>query len=119
RGHAIECRINAENPALHFAPAPGKIENLLFTSGGMGLSVDSAMYSVYVVAPFYDSVIDKIIVHVQTGFEVRMKMQRALGELVTDGVTTNTEFQKDLISHPNIIAGDYDTSFLQETFLPA
>lgn len=119
RGHAIECRINAENPAFHFAPAPGKIENLLLPSGGMGLRVDSAMYSGYAIPPFYDSMIAKIIVHGQTRFEALMKMQRALGELVTDGVTTNAELQMDLISHPNIIAGDYDTSFLQETFLPA
>ena len=119
RGHAIECRINAENPAFHFAPSPGKIENLLLPSGGMGLRVDSAMYSGYVIPPFYDSMIAKIIVHGQTRFEALMKMQRALGELVTDGVTTNAEFQMDLISHPNVIAGDYDTSFLQETFLPA
>lgn len=119
RGHAIECRINAENPAFHFAPSPGKIENLLLPSGGMGLRVDSAMYSGYAIPPFYDSMIAKIIVHGQTRFEALMKMQRALGELVTDGVTTNVEFQMDLISHPNVIAGDYDTSFLQETFLPA
>lgn len=119
RGHAIECRINAENPAFHFAPAPGKIENLLLPSGGMGLRVDSAMYSGYAIPPFYDSMIAKIIVHGQTRFEALMKMQRALGELVTDGITTNAEFQMDLISHPNVIAGDYDTSFLQETFLPA
>ena len=119
RGHAIECRINAENPAFHFAPSPGKIENLLLPSGGMGLRVDSAMYSGYVIPPFYDSMIAKIIVHGQTRFEALMKMQRALGELVTDGVTTNAEFQMDLISHHNVIAGDYDTSFLQETFLPA
>lgn len=119
RGHAIECRINAENPAFHFAPTPGKIENLLLPSGGIGLRVDSAMYSGYEIPPFYDSMIAKIIVHGQTRFEALMKMQRALGELVTDGVTTNAEFQMDLISHPNVIAGDYDTSFLQEIFLPA
>lgn len=119
RGHAIECRINAENPAFHFAPSPGKIENLLLPSGGMGLRVDSAMYSGYAIPPFYDSMIAKIIVHGQTRFEALMKMQRALGELVTDGVTTNAEFQMDLISHPNVVAGDYDTSFLQEIFLPA
>ena len=119
RGHAIECRINAENPAFHFAPSPGKIENLLLPSGGMGLRVDSAMYSGYAIPPFYDSMIAKIIVHGKSRFEALMKMQRALGELVTDGVATNAEFQMDLISHPNVIAGDYDTSFLQETFLPA
>ncbi|XBG82540.1 acetyl-CoA carboxylase biotin carboxylase subunit [Enterococcus cecorum] len=119
RGHAIECRINAENPAFHFAPSPGKIENLLLPSGGMGLRVDSAMYSGYAIPPFYDSMIAKIIVHGKSRFEALMKMQRALGELVTDGVTTNAEFQMDLISHPNVVVGDYDTSFLQETFLPA
>lgn len=117
-GHAIECRINAENPAFHFAPSPGKITNLLLPSGGMGLRVDSAMYSGYTIPPFYDSMIAKIIVHGETRFEALMKMQRALGELITDGVQTNAEFQMDLISHPNIIAGDYTTAFLQEDFLP-
>lgn len=117
-GHAIECRINAENPAFHFAPSPGKIKNLLLPSGGMGLRVDSAMYSGYTIPPYYDSMIAKIIVHGENRFEALMKMQRALSELVTDGVVTNAEFQMDLISHPNVIAGDYTTAFLQEEFLP-
>ena len=118
-GHAIECRINAENPAFNFAPAPGKIKNLFLPSGGLGLRVESGMYSGYTIPPYYDSMIAKIIVHGQTRFEALMKMQRALGELVTDGVTTNAEFQLDLISHPNVVAGDYDTAFLQSVFLPA
>jgi acetyl-CoA carboxylase biotin carboxylase subunit len=88
KGHAIECRINAENPAFNFAPSPGKIHNLLLPSGGMGLRVDSAMYSGYTIPPYYD------------------------------GVVTNAEFQLDLISHPKVIAGDYSTAFLQEEFLP-
>lgn len=117
-GHAIECRINAENPAFNFAPSPGKINNLLLPSGGMGLRVDSAMYSGYTIPPFYDSMIAKIIVHGENRFEALMKMQRALSELVTDGVLTNAEFQMDLISDPYVIAGDYDTAFLQEKFLP-
>lgn len=117
-GHAIECRINAENPAFNFAPSPGKINNLLLPSGGMGLRVDSAMYSGYTIPPFYDSMIAKIIVHGENRFESLMKMQRALSELVTDGVVTNAEFQMDLISDPYVIAGDYDTAFLQEKFLP-
>lgn len=117
-GHAIECRINAENPAFNFAPSPGKINNLLLPSGGMGLRVDSAMYSGYTIPPFYDSMIAKIIVHGENRFEALMKMQRALSELVTDGVVTNAEFQMDLISDPYVIAGDYDTAFLQEKFLP-
>lgn len=117
-GHAIECRINAENPAFNFAPSPGKIENLFLPSGGLGLRVDSGMYSGYRIPPYYDSMIAKIIVHGETRFEALMKMQRALGELVTEGVITNADFQMDLISHPQVIAGDYDTAFLQEVFLP-
>lgn len=117
-GHAIECRINAENPAFNFAPSPGKISNLLLPAGGMGIRVDSAMYSGYTIPPYYDSMIAKVIVHGNTRFEALMKMQRALSELVTDGVVTNAEFQLDLISHPNVIAGDYSTAFLQEEFLP-
>ncbi|MHC5267642.1 acetyl-CoA carboxylase biotin carboxylase subunit [Enterococcus sp. LJL98] len=117
-GHAIECRINAENPAFHFAPSPGKIKNLFLPGGGMGLRVDSAMYSGYTIPPFYDSMIAKVIVHGETRFEALMKMQRALGEFVTEGVTTNVEFQMDLISHPKVVAGDYTTAFLQEEFLP-
>lgn len=118
QGHAIECRINAENPALNFAPAPGKIENLFLPAGGMGIRVDSGMYSGYTIPPYYDSMIAKVIVHGSSRFEALMKMQRALGELVTDGLTTNADFQMDLISHPNIVAGDYSTAFLGETFLP-
>lgn len=117
-GHAIECRVNAENPAFHFAPSPGTIHNLLLPAGGMGLRVDSAVYSGYTIPPYYDSMIAKVIVHGDTRFEALMKMQRALSEIVTDGVITNAEFQMDLISHPAVIAGDYSTAFLQEEFLP-
>lgn len=117
-GHAIECRINAENPAFNFAPSPGKINNLLLPSGGMGLRVDSAMYPGYTIPPYYDSMIAKVIVQGENRFDALMKMQRALTEIVTDGVITNAEFQLDLIAHDQVVAGDYDTSFLQETFLP-
>ena len=117
-GHAIECRINAENPAFHFAPSPGTIKNLLLPAGGMGVRVDSAVYSGYTIPPYYDSMIAKVIVHADTRFEALMKMQRALSEVVTEGVITNAEFQMDLISHPAVIAGDYSTAFLQEDFLP-
>ena len=117
-GHAIECRINAENPAFNFAPSPGKIQNLLLPSGGMGLRVDSAMYSGYSIPPYYDSMIAKVIVHGENRFDALMKMQRALNEIVTEGIITNAEFQLDLITHDNVLTGDYDTRFLQETFLP-
>ena len=116
-GHAIECRINAENPAFNFAPSPGTVQNLLLPSGGIGLRVDSAMYNGYTIPPFYDSMIAKVIVHGEDRMEALAKMQRALSELVTDGLVTNQEFQLDLITHPDIIEGKYDTSFLQETFL--
>ena len=119
KGHAIECRINAENPKFNFAPSPGKISNLYLPSGGVGLRVDSAVYPGYTIPPYYDSMIAKIIVHGANRFEALMKMQRALYELEIDGVMTNADFQLDLISDRSVIAGDYDTSFLMETFLPA
>ncbi|GAA3017451.1 acetyl-CoA carboxylase biotin carboxylase subunit [Tetragenococcus solitarius] len=118
KGHAIECRINAENPAFNFAPSPGKIENLLLPAGGMGIRVESAMYSGYTIPPYYDSMIAKVIAYADTRLEALMKMQRALSELVTDGIVTNAEFQLDLISHPKVLSGDYNTAFLQEEFLP-
>lgn len=117
-GHAIECRINAENPAFNFVPSPGKITNLYLPSGGVGLRVDSAVYPGYTIPPYYDSMIAKIIVHGENRFDALMKMQRALYELEIDGVMTNSDFQLDLISDPNVIAGDYDTAFLMEKFLP-
>ena len=117
-GHAIERRINAENPAFNFAPSPGKITNLYLPSGGVGLRVDSAVYPGYTIPPYYDSMIAKIIVHGENRFDALMKMQRALYELEIDGVMTNSDFQLDLISDSNVIAGDYDTAFLMEKFLP-
>ena len=118
-GHAIECRINAENPKFNFAPSPGKITDLYLPSGGVGLRVDSAVYNGYSIPPYYDSMIAKIIVHGENRFDALMKMQRALYELEIDGVVTNSSFQLDLISDPHVIAGDYDTAFLMEKFLPA
>ncbi|KGR72845.1 acetyl-CoA carboxylase biotin carboxylase subunit [Streptococcus phocae subsp. phocae] len=117
-GHAIECRINAENPSFNFAPSPGTITDLYFPSGGVGLRVDSAVYSGYTIPPYYDSMIAKIIVHGENRFDALMKMQRALFELEIEGIMTNSDFQMDLISNKQVIAGDYDTSFLMETFLP-
>ncbi|MGT2930577.1 acetyl-CoA carboxylase biotin carboxylase subunit [Streptococcus dentasini] len=118
-GHAIECRINAENPKFNFAPSPGKITDLYLPAGGVGIRVDSAVYHDYTIPPYYDSMIAKIIVHGENRFDALMKMQRALYELEIDGVLTNADFQLDLISDKHVIAGDYDTAFLMETFLPA
>lgn len=118
RGHAIECRINAENPKFNFAPSPGEITSLHMPSGGVGLRVDSAVYNGYTIPPYYDSMIAKIIVHGENRFDALMKMQRALYEFEVEGLITNAEFQLDLISDQHVIAGDYDTSFLMESFLP-
>ena len=118
KGHAIECRINAENPAFNFAPSPGKIKSLYLPSGGVGVRVDSAMYPGYTIPPYYDSMIAKVIVHGENRFEALMKMQRALYELEIEGVSTNVDFQWDLISDPRVVAGDYDTAYLMEEFLP-
>ena len=92
--------------------------NLYLPSGGVGLRVDSAVYPGYTIPPYYDSMIAKIIVHGENRFDALMKMQRALYELEIEGVVTNADFQLDLISDRRVIAGDYDTSFLMETFLP-
>lgn len=118
QGHAIECRINAENPKFNFAPSPGKITELHLPAGGVGLRVDSAVYNGYTIPPYYDSMIAKIIVHGENRFDALMKMQRALYEFEAEGVMTNADFQLDLISDQHVIAGDYDTSFLMEQFLP-
>ncbi|MDR0690654.1 MAG: acetyl-CoA carboxylase biotin carboxylase subunit [Streptococcaceae bacterium] len=117
-GHSIECRINAENPAVNFSPAPGKISEIFLPSGCLGLRVDSAVYQGYEIPPFYDSMIAKVIVHGENRMEALMKMQRALFEFEVEGVRTNAEFQLDLITDPKVVAGDYDTSFLMEEFLP-
>ncbi len=117
-GHAIECHINAENPKCNFAPSPGKITELHMPAGGVGLRVDSAVYNGYTIPPYYDSMIAKIIVHGENRFDALMKMQRALYEFEVEGLVTNADFQLDLISDKHVIAGDYDTSFLMEQFLP-
>lgn len=87
-------------------------------SGPVGVRVDSAMYPGYTIPPYYDSMIAKVIVHGENRFEALMKMQRALYELEIEGVSTNVDFQWDLISDPRVVAGDYDTAYLMEEFLP-
>ncbi|MDB6352016.1 acetyl-CoA carboxylase biotin carboxylase subunit [Trichococcus sp. K1Tr] len=116
-GHTIECRINAENPALGFRPSSGKIDYLFLPSGGNGLRVESAMYGGYMIPPFYDSMIAKIITKGDNRSEAIAKMRRALQELVIEGVDTNQFFQEDILQDPNFISGDYDTEYLQNVFL--
>ncbi|CAM3242692.1 acetyl-CoA carboxylase biotin carboxylase subunit [Vagococcus fessus] len=118
KGFSIECRINAEDPSFNFAPVPGRLTHLHLPSGGMGLRVESAMYSGCDISPYYDSMIAKIITHGETKLEAISKMQRALSELNVEGIATNKQFQLDLIADSAILEGHYDTSFLEEKFLP-
>lgn len=116
KGHAIECRINAENPNKNFMPCPGKIEEINLP-GGYGVRVDTAIYSGYKIPPYYDSMIAKIIVHGNTRNEAIAKMKRSLEELVIDGVITNRDFLFDIIKNPNFIRGKFDTSFIEKEIL--
>ena len=113
RGHAIECRINAENPGKNFMPCPGTIKEINLP-GGNGVRVDTAIYNGYTIPPNYDSMIAKIITHGVTRNEAIAKMKRALEELVIDGVDTNRDFLFDIIKNPNFIRGSFDTSFIEK-----
>ena len=110
-GHSIECRINAENPSLNFRPSPGKII-ALHTPGGPGIRIDSAAYQGYVITPFYDSMIAKLIVYAPTREEAIMKMKWALSEFIVEGVDTNIDFQLNLIKDTNFEKGEYDIGYL-------
>lgn len=110
-GHAIECRINAENPELDFRPSPGTI-SALHLPGGPGIRIDSAIYQGYTIPPYYDSMIAKLIVHAPTRMEAIRKMKLALSEFIVDGVDTNIDFQLELIRNKNFDEGDYDNGFL-------
>ncbi len=110
-GHAIECRINAENPELDFRPSPGTIKSL-YVPGGPGIRIDSAVYQGYTITPFYDSMISKLIAHGANRDEAIMKMKWALSEFIVEGVETNIDFQLELIKRPEFKNGCYDNGFL-------
>ncbi|GLV62234.1 acetyl-CoA carboxylase biotin carboxylase subunit [Bacillus mycoides] len=112
-GWAIECRINAENPAKKFMPSPGKVEMYL-PPGGFGIRVDSAVYPGYSIPPFYDSMVAKLIVHGKTREEAIAKMKRALSEFVIEGVHTTIPFHLQLLDHPDFVKGEFNTKFLEE-----
>lgn len=114
-GHAIECRINAENPAKHFMPCPGLITNV-HTPGGNGVRVDSHIYSDYRVPPNYDSMLLKLIVHGKDRQSAIAKMRSALGELVIEGIETNLDFQYEILNHKAFQDGDTDTHFIPTYF---
>jgi acetyl-CoA carboxylase biotin carboxylase subunit len=111
-GHSIECRINAEHPET-FIPSPGRITDY-HAPGGLGVRVDSAIYSGYAVPPYYDSLIAKLIVHGSTRNECLMRLRRALEEFVIGGVNTTIPLHQKLISDPDFLNGDYDIHWLEE-----
>ena len=111
-GHAIECRINAEDPRT-FAPSPGTITHF-HTPGGLGIRVDSGVYSGYKIPPYYDSLIGKLIVHGRNRVECMMRLRRALDEFVVDGIKTTLPLFRDLVGNPDIANGDYDIHWLEK-----
>jgi acetyl-CoA carboxylase biotin carboxylase subunit len=111
-GHAIECRINAENP-VSFRPSPGKIVHY-HSPGGLGVRVDSAVYHGYTIPPYYDSLVGKLIVHGKTRSECLMRLKRALDEFVVDGIETTLPLFRALARDKDIIDGDYHIHWLEE-----
>ncbi|WP_458334960.1 ATP-binding protein, partial [Staphylococcus pseudintermedius] len=112
QGHAIEFRINAENPYKNFMPSPGKVEQYL-TPGGFGVRIDSACYTNYVIPPYYDSMVAKLIVHQPTREEAIMSGLRALSEFVVLGIDTTIPFHIRLLNHPVFNQGFFSTKFLE------
>lgn len=112
RGHAIECRINAEDPKRNFMPCPGRIDNLLFP-GGFGIRVDSAIYPGYIVPPCYDSMLAKIIAYGNDRDEAIQRMKRALSEIIIEGIWTNAQFQYELLERDEIVTGRYNTGLIE------
>ena len=111
--HSIECRINAEDPYNDFRPSPGKITNLNIP-GGHGIRLDTHVYSGYTIPPYYDSMIAKLITTAQTREEAINKMKRALGEFVIEGIKTTIPFHLQLMDHPDYLAGNYTTKFMED-----
>jgi len=112
--HAIQCRINAEDPDANFRPSPGKIQTY-HAPGGHGVRIDTHVYAGYEISPYYDSMISKLIVVAQTREEAILKMKRALGEYIIEGVKTTIPFHQKLMEDPKFNEGDFNTSFM-ETF---
>ena len=115
RGHAIECRINAENPAKDFMPNPGQITGYV-TPGGFGVRVDSHVYQDYKIPPYYDSMIGKLICWGRTRNEARRRMYRALKEYVITGVETTIPFHQDIIEDPVFMSGNFNTGFIEDFY---
>ena len=110
-GHAIECRINAENPGKGFRPSPGTITDM-YLPGGKGIRIDSAIYSGYTIPPYYDSMVAKLIVWAKNRGEAVRKMQSALGEVIIEGIETNVDYQYEILSQPDYLSGNFDIEFI-------
>ncbi len=115
KGHAIECRINAENPDLGFRPSPGTLEKYI-VPGGMGVRVDSGVYQGYKIPPIYDSMIAKLIVHGEDRAQAIAKMKRALDEFDIQGVDTTIPFQRKVLENEKFVSGNFDTGFIANEF---
>lgn len=113
-GHAIECRINAEDPTANFRPCPGKVEFLHFP-GGPGVRVDSALYNGCTLSPYYDSLAAKVMVHAPTRLEAIRRMRRCLEEFTLEGFPTNAELSYELLFHPTFVRGGCTTAFLDRS----
>jgi acetyl-CoA carboxylase biotin carboxylase subunit len=113
RGHAIECRVNAEDPYRNFQPCPGLI-TAYHPPGGPGVRVDTHIYDGYTVPPYYDSLLAKVVVHGNTRAEALARMRQALESFIIEGVTTTIPFLNRVIAHPDFIAGRVNTKFLEQ-----
>lgn len=111
--HSIECRINAEDPYNNFRPAPGRV-TIFHAPGGHGVRMDTHVYAGYMIPPNYDSMIAKLIVTAQTREEAINKMKRALDEFVIEGIKTTIPFHRQLMDHPDYVAGNYTTKFMED-----
>jgi acetyl-CoA carboxylase biotin carboxylase subunit len=112
RGHAIECRVNAEDPYRNFQPSPGLI-TAYHPPGGPGVRVDTHIYAGYTVPPYYDSLLAKVIVHGKDRAEALARMSQALDSFIVEGVTTTIPFLRQVIHHPEFVNGEVDTKFLE------
>jgi acetyl-CoA carboxylase biotin carboxylase subunit len=112
RGHAIECRINAEDPNHNFRPCPGRITSLNLP-GGLGVRVDTHVYAGYEIPPYYDSLIAKLIVHAETRAQAVRRLQRALDEFIIEGIANSIPYHIQVVNDPAFVSGNFNTSFVE------
>lgn len=112
-GHAIECRINAENPARNFLPSPGTVTDI-YLPGGKGVRIDTAIYSGYTIPAYYDSMAAKLIVWAGSREEAIRKMQSALGEVIIEGIDTNVDYLYEILHHPDYLSGNFSVDFIEK-----